>query len=218
MKEEEEEEKGGLDTQLLRHEACGFSRLLTGSHCFETPRGSFLITYSHVFLSLLWSLILLLWLLLLLSLSLLLFAAAFDRCLVQPDAIAGTCLRYEQVGRPLGNYRPIQSWHSVSVSVDCCYLGGFHTLRSGMSNELVIKSIHLSSDTCVDIALVSTLGWTIKFALKECWLVLIGCHRQVYWLGPIVGGCLAGILYEFIFNPYRNSNLRKDSIDGGLLL
>lgn len=39
---------------------------------------------------------------------------------------------------------------------------------------------------------------------------------QVYWLGPIVGGCLAGILYEFIFNPYRNSQRRKGSIpDGG---
>ena len=38
---------------------------------------------------------------------------------------------------------------------------------------------------------------------------------KIYWLGPIVGGCLAGILYEFIFNPYRNDNLRKGSIDGG---
>jgi len=39
---------------------------------------------------------------------------------------------------------------------------------------------------------------------------------QVYWLGPIVGGCLAAILYEFIFNPYRNSQRRKGSIpDGG---
>jgi hypothetical protein len=31
-----------------------------------------------------------------------------------------------------------------------------------------------------------------------------------------VGGCLAAILYEFIFNPYRNSQRRKGSIpDGG---
>lgn len=41
---------------------------------------------------------------------------------------------------------------------------------------------------------------------------------QVYWLGPIVGGCLAGILYEFIFNPFRSSKRRKGSIDGGNLI
>jgi phosphate/sulfate permease len=53
------------------------------------------------------------------------------------------------------------------------------------------------------------------FKLIWNWAVMIIIF-QVYWLGPIVGGCLAAILYEFIFNPYRNSQRRKGSIpDGG---
>lgn len=39
---------------------------------------------------------------------------------------------------------------------------------------------------------------------------------QVFWLGPILGGTAAGLIYEFIFNPRRHVNQSKDSIDGGM--
>ncbi|KAG8222569.1 hypothetical protein J437_LFUL011695 [Ladona fulva] len=36
----------------------------------------------------------------------------------------------------------------------------------------------------------------------------------VYWFGPLLGGIVSGLIYEFIFNPKRQNRRPKDSIDG----
>ncbi|KAK4321651.1 hypothetical protein Pmani_007565 [Petrolisthes manimaculis] len=36
----------------------------------------------------------------------------------------------------------------------------------------------------------------------------------VYWVGPLLGGTTAGLIYEYIFNPNRLPRSRKDSMDG----
>ncbi|XP_063218828.1 neurogenic protein big brain-like [Bacillus rossius redtenbacheri] len=36
----------------------------------------------------------------------------------------------------------------------------------------------------------------------------------VYWFGPLSGGMVSGIIFEFIFNPLRTSKQAKESIDG----
>lgn len=36
----------------------------------------------------------------------------------------------------------------------------------------------------------------------------------VYWCAPLLGGILAGLIYEYIFNPHRTPRSRKDSLDG----
>ncbi|XP_068212947.1 neurogenic protein big brain-like isoform X1 [Palaemon carinicauda] len=36
----------------------------------------------------------------------------------------------------------------------------------------------------------------------------------VYWVGPLLGGITAGLIYEYIFNPHRLPRSRKDSLDG----
>lgn len=38
-------------------------------------------------------------------------------------------------------------------------------------------------------------------------------NHWVYWLGPLFGGAVSGIVYEFIFNPKRNSKRSKSDID-----
>ncbi|XP_068085439.1 neurogenic protein big brain [Anabrus simplex] len=39
-------------------------------------------------------------------------------------------------------------------------------------------------------------------------------NHWVYWFGPLLGGMVAGLIYEFIFNPRRHMRQPKDSIDG----
>lgn len=39
-------------------------------------------------------------------------------------------------------------------------------------------------------------------------------NHAIYWFGPLLGGMLAGVIYEFIFNPRRQIRRPKDSIDG----
>lgn len=39
-------------------------------------------------------------------------------------------------------------------------------------------------------------------------------HHWVYWVGPLLGGILSGLIYEFIFNPRRQIRRPKESIDG----
>lgn len=39
-------------------------------------------------------------------------------------------------------------------------------------------------------------------------------NHWVYWIGPVVGGMVSGLIYEFIFNPRRHIRKQKDSIDG----
>ncbi|XP_046383823.1 neurogenic protein big brain [Ischnura elegans] len=39
-------------------------------------------------------------------------------------------------------------------------------------------------------------------------------NHWVYWFGPILGGVVSGLIYEFIFNPKRQNKRPKDSIDG----
>lgn len=36
-------------------------------------------------------------------------------------------------------------------------------------------------------------------------------NHWVYWLGPMVGGAMSGIIYQYVFNPRRSLKLRKDS-------
>lgn len=39
-------------------------------------------------------------------------------------------------------------------------------------------------------------------------------NHWVYWIGPMVGGMISGLIYEFIFNPRRHIRQPKESIDG----
>ncbi|XP_039294816.1 neurogenic protein big brain [Nilaparvata lugens] len=39
-------------------------------------------------------------------------------------------------------------------------------------------------------------------------------NHWVFWFAPILGGVLAGFIYEFIFNPRRHTRRSKESIDG----
>ncbi|XP_071441532.1 neurogenic protein big brain [Hetaerina americana] len=39
-------------------------------------------------------------------------------------------------------------------------------------------------------------------------------NHWVYWFGPLLGGVVSGLIYEFIFNPKRQNKRPKDSIDG----
>ena len=43
--------------------------------------------------------------------------------------------------------------------------------------------------------------------------VLFSLLLQVYWVGPMAGGVLAGLLYEYIFDPYRRSKTLKAVVD-----
>lgn len=38
-------------------------------------------------------------------------------------------------------------------------------------------------------------------------------HHWVYWFGPLVGGTLSGLVYEYMFNPRRHFKRTKDSMD-----
>ena len=41
---------------------------------------------------------------------------------------------------------------------------------------------------------------------------------QVYWLAPVIGGFIAGVLYEYIFDPNRHMRLLSEGSedsDGG---
>lgn len=42
-------------------------------------------------------------------------------------------------------------------------------------------------------------------------------NHWVFWFGPVAGGVLAAVIYEFIFNSRRHAKRPKDSIDGGKL-
>ncbi|XP_069704193.1 neurogenic protein big brain-like isoform X2 [Periplaneta americana] len=39
-------------------------------------------------------------------------------------------------------------------------------------------------------------------------------NHWVYWFGPMLGGMVSGLIYEFIFNPRRHIRQPKESIDG----
>ncbi|GLG96440.1 Neurogenic protein big brain [Gryllus bimaculatus] len=39
-------------------------------------------------------------------------------------------------------------------------------------------------------------------------------HHWVFWLGPMLGGIVAGLVYELVFSPHRNSRANKQSLDG----
>lgn len=38
-------------------------------------------------------------------------------------------------------------------------------------------------------------------------------NHWVYWFGPLVGGAVSGLVYEYIFNPKRNFKDTKNSLD-----
>lgn len=49
-------------------------------------------------------------------------------------------------------------------------------------------------------------------------LLRVHTHAQVYWIGPILGGCVAGFLYESLFAANASVAKAKDYLltaDGG---
>ena len=40
----------------------------------------------------------------------------------------------------------------------------------------------------------------------------MNCLLQVYWVGPIIGGVMASIMYKFLFNPFRGGLSADEAI------
>ena len=38
---------------------------------------------------------------------------------------------------------------------------------------------------------------------------------QIYWIGPLLGGALGGLIHEFVFNTYQDGCQRKSTGEGG---
>ncbi|KAK3088627.1 hypothetical protein FSP39_021464 [Pinctada imbricata] len=38
-------------------------------------------------------------------------------------------------------------------------------------------------------------------------------YHWIYWIGPIVGGCLATIIYKYIYSPYRGAISKEDAVN-----
>nr|CAG4643971.1 EOG090X06K9 [Lepidurus arcticus] len=79
-------------------------------------------------------------------------------------------------------------------------------------------TVGLAYVTCSLVALPSTgASFNPMRSLGPAFVMNKWDSHWIYWIGPIIGGCLAGLLYEFVFNPYRGTKKRKDSIDGDSL-
>ncbi|XP_046992079.1 neurogenic protein big brain-like isoform X1 [Schistocerca americana] len=63
-------------------------------------------------------------------------------------------------------------------------------------------------------SLVSTPSLNPARALGPAFVMNKWEDHWVHWLGPILGGIVSGLIYEYIFNPRRHFHHQKESIDG----
>ncbi|XP_046637937.1 neurogenic protein big brain-like [Daphnia pulicaria] len=118
----------------------------------------------------------------------------------------------------------LTDWQALGIElcltfvITLVYLTTMDDHRRGLSASIGPGPITLglTYTACSFVALPSTgASFNPMRSLGPAFVMNKWDAHWVYWLGPIVGGCLAAILYEFIFNPYRNSQRRKGSIPDG---
>lgn len=118
----------------------------------------------------------------------------------------------------------LSDWQALGIElcltfvITLVYLTTMDDHRRGLSASIGPGplTLGLTYTACSFVALPSTgASFNPMRSLGPAFVMNKWDAHWVYWLGPIVGGCLAAILYEFIFNPYRNSQRRKGSIPDG---
>ncbi|CAL1533969.1 unnamed protein product, partial [Lymnaea stagnalis] len=74
-------------------------------------------------------------------------------------------------------------------------------------NAMVLMLRHTMKNTSRQFALETCLIWSIKLMGNSHANLNTVFVKQVYWVGPMVGGVVAGVLYEHLFA--MNASLTK---------
>lgn len=135
-------------------------------------------------------------------------------------AIAGAALLYGVTTPGYMGYNPVylNSWERFTVEfiltfiVVFTYFVSMDTYRKWLgSSALTIGSAYLAC------TLVSMPSMNPARTLGPAFVMNKWDNHWVYWIGPLLGGAVSGVIYEFIFNPRRHVCQPKESIDGDSL-
>lgn len=137
--------------------------------------------------------------------------------------IAGAALLYgvsvpayqNNLSSVLANTASIPAWERFAVEfiltfmVVFTYFVSMDTYRKWMGSSALAIGASYSACTFVLMPYLNPAR-----SLGPAFVLNKWDNHWVYWIGPMVGGMISGLIYEFIFNPRRHIRQPKESIDG----
>ncbi|KDR15027.1 Neurogenic protein big brain, partial [Zootermopsis nevadensis] len=108
----------------------------------------------------------------------------------------------------------LNSWERFAVEFILTFIVVFTYFVSMDTYRKILAHLREAGCACAEAFYNSMPSMNPSRTLGPAFVMNKWDSHWVYWFGPMLGGMVSGLIYEFIFNPRRHVRQPKESIDG----